>query len=150
MSARGWKMKFAPNAIVYHTHPDTLSKYLKKKYKFAFWRVLAVRKNRSKAVKDSHTPQLMKFQLLFVPTLMMGVALDLTLRPAVPASLAVIATFLVSTLPFSLRALRKDTVIGLLSPAMLAARASAQFLGVVGGIVYARRKPAAVKSTSPV
>ena len=64
MSARGWKMKFAPAAIVYHTHPDTLSRYLKKKYKFAFWRVLAVRKNPSKAVKDSHTPQLMKLQLL--------------------------------------------------------------------------------------
>ncbi len=40
MSARGWKMKFAPAAIVYHTHPDTLSAYIKKKYKFAFWRVL--------------------------------------------------------------------------------------------------------------
>ena len=23
MSARGWKMKFVPAAIVYHTHPDT-------------------------------------------------------------------------------------------------------------------------------
>jgi len=77
MSARGWKMKFAPTALVYHTHPDTLSKYLKKKYKFAFWRILAVRKNRSKAVKDSHTPQLMKLQLLFVPTLVMALALDL-------------------------------------------------------------------------
>ncbi len=42
MSARGWKMKFVPGAIVYHTHPDTLWRYLKKKYKFAFWRVLAV------------------------------------------------------------------------------------------------------------
>ena len=42
MSARGWKMKFAPQAIVYHTHPATFSNYLKKKYKFAFWRMLAV------------------------------------------------------------------------------------------------------------
>ena len=65
MSARGWKMKFAPQAMVYHTHPDTLSKYLKKKYKFAFWRVLAVRKNPGKGIKDSHTPQIMKLQLLF-------------------------------------------------------------------------------------
>jgi cellulose synthase/poly-beta-1,6-N-acetylglucosamine synthase-like glycosyltransferase len=146
MSARGWKMKFAPTALVYHTHPDTLSKYLKKKYKFAFWRILAVRKNRSKAVKDSHTPQLMKLQLLFVPTLVMALALDLTLRPRVPASAAIIAAFLVSTLPFSLRAVKKDIVIGLLSPAMLAARACAQFLGVVGGFVYARRKPVTVKT----
>ena len=77
MSARGWKMKFAPAAIVYHTHPDTLSRYLKKKYKFAFWRVLAVRKNPSKAVKDSHTPQLMKLQLLFAPALLLALAFDL-------------------------------------------------------------------------
>lgn len=149
MSARGWKMKFAPNAIVCHTHPDTLSKYLKKKYKFAFWRVLAVRKNRSKAMKDSHTPQLMKLQLLFVPTLMMAVALDLTLRPKLPASIAVVAAFLVSTFPFALRAVKKDIVIGILSPAMLALRACAQFLGVVGGLVYARRKLVAVKTSSP-
>ena len=81
MSARGWKMKFAPAAIVYHTHPDTLSRYLKKKYKFAFWRVLAVRKNPGKAVRDSHTPQLMKLQLLFVPALLLAFACDLALRP---------------------------------------------------------------------
>jgi cellulose synthase/poly-beta-1,6-N-acetylglucosamine synthase-like glycosyltransferase len=37
MSARGWKMKFAPAAIVYHTHPNSFSAYLRKKYKFAFW-----------------------------------------------------------------------------------------------------------------
>jgi hypothetical protein len=139
-------MKFVPNAIVYHTHPDTFSKYLKKKYKFAFWRVLAVLKNPSKAVKDSHTPQLMKLQLLFVPTLMMAAALDLMLRPRVPASVAVIMAFLVSTLPFSLRAVKKDIVIGLLSPAMLAARACAQFLGLVGGFVYAQRKQSTVKT----
>ena len=40
MSARGWTMKFVP-AIVYHTHPDTLGRYLNKKYKFAFLLVCA-------------------------------------------------------------------------------------------------------------
>ncbi len=96
MSARGWKMKFAPDAIVYHTHPETLSKYLKKKYKFAFLaRSFAVRKNRSKAMKDSHTPQVMKVQLLFAPALVMAVAFDLTLRPKVPAfAVVILAAFL--------------------------------------------------------
>src|SRR5437870_2331379 len=36
MSARGWKMKFVPTAVVYHTHADTFSRYLNMKYKFAF------------------------------------------------------------------------------------------------------------------
>jgi cellulose synthase/poly-beta-1,6-N-acetylglucosamine synthase-like glycosyltransferase len=149
MSARGWKMKFAPTAIVYHTHPDTLWRYLKKKYKFAFWRMLALRKNPSKAVKDSHTPQLMKLQLLLAPALLLAAALDLTMRPAVPASMLVLAAFLFSTLPFAMRAIAKDPIVGLLSPGLLAARACAQVMGVIAGLIYARGKPANVPAKSP-
>jgi GT2 family glycosyltransferase len=148
MSARGWKMKFAPGAIVYHTHPGTFLSYLKKKYKFAFWRVLAVRKNPGKGLKDSHTPQLMKLQLLFAPALFAALAFDLAARPAMPASALVVAAFLASTLPFTLRAVKKDPLVGLFSPALLAARACAQMLGVTAGLVYARRK-AAAPSKSP-
>jgi len=144
MSARGWKMKFAPAAIVYHTHPDTFWRYLKKKFKFAFWRVLAVRKNPGKGIKDSHTPQIMKLQLLFAPGLLAAVALDLILRPTVPATVLVLAAFLLSTLPFTLRAMTKDWVVGILSPVLLAARACAQFLGVTGGLIYSRRKQVVV------
>ena len=142
MSARGWKMKFVPAAIVYHTHPDRFWSYLKKKYKFAFWRVLAVRKNPSKGVKDSHTPQIMKLQLLFAPVLALAVIFDLLKRPAMPLSVVVLAAFFLSTLPFTLRAIGKDPAVGLLSPSLLAARACAQFLGVFSGLIYARRNAA--------
>ncbi len=148
MSQRGWKMKFAPGAIVYHTHPDTLSKYLQKKYKFAFWRMLAVRKSPKKGIKDSHTPQVMKFQLLFGPALLLAIGFDLVVRPAVPASIIVLAAFLLSTLPFTFRAFAKDPVVGLLSPALLAARACAQLLGVAAGLISAGRKPAQVATKS--
>jgi GT2 family glycosyltransferase len=144
MSARGWKMKFAPAAVVYHTHPDTFWRYLKKKYKFAFWRVLAVRKNPAKGVKDSHTPQIMKLQLLLAPALLAAVAFDAIARPPLPVSALVLGAFLLSTLPFAFRATAKDPLVGLLSPALLAARACAQFLGVAGGIIYSRRRRAAV------
>lgn len=147
MSARGWKMKFAPKAIVYHTHPDTLSKYLKKKYKFAFWRVLAVRKNPGKGVKDSHTPQLMKLQLLLAPALLLALIFDLLERPSVPVSLLVLCAFLVSALPFALRAFAKDPLIGLLSPLLLAARAGAQLFGVTAGLINAGRTPAQARGT---
>jgi cellulose synthase/poly-beta-1,6-N-acetylglucosamine synthase-like glycosyltransferase len=141
MSARGWKMKFVPAAIVYHTHPDTLSRYLKKKYKFAYWRMLAVRKNPGKGVKDSHTPQIMKLQLLFAPALLLAVIFDLSAQPTVPLSAVVLVGFLLTTLPFTLRAIRKDRIVGILSPILLAARACAQVLGVASGLMYARRKP---------
>jgi cellulose synthase/poly-beta-1,6-N-acetylglucosamine synthase-like glycosyltransferase len=148
MHARGWTMKFVPTAIVYHAHPDTLWRYLRKKYKFAFWRVLAVRKNPNKAMKDSHTPQLMKVQLLFAPVLLFAIVCDLVVRSKIPASLLVCAAFLVSTLPFTLRAVPKDPIVGLLSPVLLAARACAQLLGVTAGLIYVLRKHAEAATES--
>ncbi|RXH58446.1 Glycosyl transferase, family 2 [Granulicella sibirica] len=148
MSARGWKMVFAPKAVVCHTHPDSFSRYLKKKYKFAFWRVLAVRKNPSKGVKDSHTPQVMKLQLLFAPALVTAAVFDLIVRPAVPATAIVLGAFVLSTLPFAARAFAKDPLIGMLSPAILAARACAQLFGVVAGVMFAGRRQAEV-ATNP-
>lgn len=139
MSAQGLSMKFAPAAVVYHTHPETLWTYVRKKYKFAFWRVLALQKNPSKALKDSHTPQLMKFQVLFAPVLLFSIAYDLLYRPKLLSSAIVLLGFLCSTVPFAVRTARKDPFIGILSPVLLAARACAQLLGLAGGLIYARR-----------
>jgi len=149
MSARGWKMKFIPAAVVHHTHPSTFWAYLRKKYKFAFWRVLAVRKNPGKGVKDSHTPQIMKLQLLFAPALLLAVAVDLARRPPLPLSACVLLAFLLSALPYTLGAIAKDPLAGTLSPAILAARSCAQMLGVAAGLIYARDQPAKISTNSP-
>ena len=85
-----------------------------------------------------------------VSALLVAAAFDLAVRPAVPASLVVLAAFLLSTLPFALRAIAKDPVVGLLSPALLAARACAQVLGVTAGLIHARREPVESPSGSPV
>jgi GT2 family glycosyltransferase len=130
MSARGWQMRFAPKAIVYHQHPDSFGRYLKKKFKFAFWRVLAV--------KDSHTPQLMKLQLLFGPATLACLVLDLYIRPAVPISAIVLGLFLVSTIPFTLRSAARDPMVGAISPMVLAARSCSQLFGVLAGIIRAK------------
>ena len=141
MSRRGWKMTFVPTAIVYHTHPETLWAYLKKKYKFAFWRVLAVWKNPQKSLSDSHTPQVMKVQLLLVPLLLLAIVCDFMTHAKIYTTLVCVA-FLLSTVPFTWRTLRKDPIVGLLSPALLAARACAQLLGITGGLIHVFRTPA--------
>lgn len=139
MSARRWKMKFVPEAIVFHTHPDSFISYFKKKYKFAFWRMLAVRKNPSKGIKDSHTPQIMKLQLLLLPALLSALALDVFKGSRFVLSFAVLLAFLLSTLPFTVRAIRKDLAVGMLCPLLLAARGCAQFAGVASGMIHAMR-----------
>lgn len=148
MSARGWKMRFAPSAVVYHTHPDSLGRYLRKKRKFAFWRVLALKKNPVKAIKDSHTPQIMKLQLLFPPALCVTLLLDMAFHFRTPLSAILLGCFLISALPFAARAFRKDPLVALLSPFLLGARSGAQVLGVMGGILYARRREVSVATTT--
>jgi GT2 family glycosyltransferase len=139
MSERGWSMRFVPKAAVYHTHPNTLWAYLKKKYKFAFWRVMALRKNPNKVIRDSHTPQLMKLQLLFPPALLVATIFDTLIHKKVSAMLLVSVAFLITTLPFTVRAIALDPLVGLLSPFLLTLRACAQFLGVTGGLIHAWR-----------
>jgi hypothetical protein len=90
----------------------------------------------------------MKLQLLFGPALLLALVFDLAMKPPVPASALVLGAFLFSTLPFTYRAIKKDPIIGMISPAVLAARACAQVLGVTAGLIYASRRPASEVTSS--
>jgi GT2 family glycosyltransferase len=140
LSRAGHKMVFVPEAKVYHQHPERFWAYLKKKYKFAFWRLLAVRNTPEKAVSDSHTPQLMKLQTLFLPATLGLLVLDLTGFSPMALSWIPLPLMLASTLPFASRAFRKDPAVGLLSPLILTGRACAQFLGIAAGVFCARAR----------
>jgi cellulose synthase/poly-beta-1,6-N-acetylglucosamine synthase-like glycosyltransferase len=140
ISSRGYKMVFNPNTIVYHTHPSRLPDYLKKKYKFAYWRMLAVKKNPKKLIKDSHTPQLMKLQLLFPPVIFINILLSLISGKFVFILFLMLLLFVLTVIPFAFQAIKKDLTVGLLSPFFLFLRASSQFLGISGGILYLFRK----------
>ena len=63
---------------------------------------------------------------------------------------SVLLAFLVTTVPFTLRALPKDPVVGCLSPLFLACRAVAQCLGVAGGLFYLLRRNDAVPMSNTV
>lgn len=136
MAAKGCKIVFNPEAIVRHTHPAAYILYLKKKYKFAYWRILAVKKNPNKAIKDSHTPQIMKLQLLFLPFLICSVLFSFILPFGIYLVLLFIFLFFFSTLPFLIKTIKKDFLLGLLSPFFLMSRSVAQFFGVFNGVFH--------------
>jgi hypothetical protein len=84
-------------------------------------------------LRDSHTPQTLKAQLGLVLVLFV-VLLLVPLRWAIWwAAVLITLLFLLSALPFTVRALRKDLLIGLLSPCFLFLRAVALGLGMIKG-----------------
>jgi cellulose synthase/poly-beta-1,6-N-acetylglucosamine synthase-like glycosyltransferase len=133
LAERGYKMVFNSRAIVYHRHPETLRAYIRRKFNIGYWKVRVLRRHPGKAVRDSHTPQTLKIQmglaLLLVPLLV------LFFLRSFFCSLAILTLvlFLISALPFSVKAVRKDPVVGLFSPVLLFVRALALGLGMVKG-----------------
>jgi GT2 family glycosyltransferase len=140
LSKSSYKMVFNRKAVVTHTHPDNLWWYLKKKFKFAYWRVVAVKKNPQKLIKDSHTPQIMKLQLLFPPICLASLLLGSLFPKMLSIAVLGFIFFGVSTVPFTRKALEKDNSVGLLSPLLLFCRACGQFVGVSGGVLYLLKK----------
>ena len=143
----GARLVFRPQAIVYHRHPDRIGAYFRKKFRFAMWRVLAVKRNPRKLLTDSHTPQVMKVQAVAAPAI---AALALA-SPVVPyaglAGAALAGAFAASTIPFTVKAFRKDRAVGVASPPLLFLRGLAQGAGLAAGVARLLR-PAAIAAPS--
>jgi exopolysaccharide biosynthesis polyprenyl glycosylphosphotransferase len=139
LARAGHKMVFAPRAVVYHRHPETLLRYLYVKLLRAYWRIMVYRKFPEKMVSDSYTPQTLKLQIVLAFLVLLGLppaALDLRLA-ILPGAAA--GAFLLSTLPFAAFAWRRDRGVALAAPAILFLRSIVFALGVVGGTLSHKR-----------
>ncbi|MGH2786086.1 MAG: glycosyltransferase [Actinomycetota bacterium] len=149
MSRAGGRMVFEPEAIVLHLHPNRLAAYARKKFKFAYWRLLAVKRNPEKLMSDSHTPQLMKAQALAAPAVP-GLAVAAAVMPVLAWPAVVLAAlFALSTVPFTIKAFRKDPGVAAASPGLLFVRGIAQGAGLVAGTLHLIRLAVARPGARP-
>jgi len=137
MSSAGHKLVFNPNAIVYHQHPRTLTKYFRQKFGRAYWRNLLYKKNMGKIIKDSYTPQLLKIQmgLLSLVTLLLLIGVLTTLRSIIGIGVGGILLLCVSYIPFTIQAVKKDITVGVVSPFLLTVRSVALLCGLGIGFI---------------
>jgi cellulose synthase/poly-beta-1,6-N-acetylglucosamine synthase-like glycosyltransferase len=139
LAAAGCRMVFQPEAVVYHMHADSVLAYARKKFFIGYWKAKVVGRHPTVAVKDSHTPQVIKLQMLLVLVLAGSVAAAAALAAlgSVTFGLAlvglVVAAFVASCGPFMVKAWRKDKAVALAAPALLAVRAGALTAGYVKG-----------------
>ncbi len=152
LASTGHKLVFAPEAIVYHSHPESLWEYARRKYHYSYWRMIVYRRYPHKAVADSRTPQTQKMQiglfLLLVAALMGGILWKGFLWLA--GGLAVV--FLVTAMPFWWWVLRRDWRVGLLTPVFLLVATASAGAGVVAGLVrqwVQRSRPDGGTSSAP-
>ncbi|MFQ5957451.1 MAG: glycosyltransferase, partial [Candidatus Brocadiales bacterium] len=135
LSTLGYKMVFNPGAVVYHIHPESLRQYIKKKYKFAYWGLFALRKTPQKIKKDSYNPQCMKIQVLLAPLILFSGIITPFYGVALWVLLCLAGCYLLVSLPFLVKTLVKDPIVGLASPFLLFMRSLAQGGGLTNALL---------------
>ncbi len=137
MSAKGFKMVFNPNAIVSHlNHPASIKRYARIKFWRGYWRMVVYKKFPDKMLKDTYTPQTLKFQTLLSLAVACTVPVALFIKPWGGLLFAVaLGLFFLTTLPFLRTALLRDPLIALFAPALLYLRAVSIGSGALWGTI---------------
>lgn len=145
LAKSGKKLVFNPNAIVYHTHPETLEKYFWVKFQRAFYRVALYSKHKDKVISDSYTPPELKFQiaaqyaswaLLAAGTLALAIGNTAMSMFLGGVSLLAFLAIPASATKFFLFAAKKDPQAGMVGVVfMIPSRTAAFCLGLVAGLV---------------
>ncbi|MBI4498305.1 MAG: glycosyltransferase [Chloroflexi bacterium] len=154
LAERGYRMVFAPRAVVYHRHVDSWAAYARRKARYGYWQVLNRWRHPRSVLRDSHTPQSQKAQLAMAGLVALG-ALALPLAPGLwPLPVLSGMTFALSGVPFARRALAQDPVLGAAAYPLLALRALSLLAGIAAGAltIPLRRPPqprASVKASHP-
>lgn len=139
LAARGYKMVFAPGAVVIHQHSATLRAYARKKLTIGYWKAQIVRRFPGRAIQDSHTPQVMKLQMIFVAAILCGLAGMLITPYLGILTLAAATLFGISVVPFLFKAWGKDRPVAFAAPFFLLVRALALGFGYGWGMIQPQR-----------
>jgi lipopolysaccharide/colanic/teichoic acid biosynthesis glycosyltransferase/GT2 family glycosyltransferase len=66
LAAKGYKLAFQPNAIVFHAHDRDLGEYIHRKYGIGYWKAYLLHWLPEKTFNDSHTPPSQRWQIVLL------------------------------------------------------------------------------------
>lgn len=135
LAKKGYRLVFAPDAWVWHSHPASLWAYLRRKMRFGYWRALLYIRYPNKIAGDAHTDPLLKTQFALVAITGLSSIIALVVRPAWIAAAAALLAFLVTTLRFASWAWSRDRAVGALWPVVVFLRVLLQGMALGFGLV---------------
>ncbi len=140
LQEQGHALVFNPEAIVWHRHPSTLIDYLKTKFSHAFYRVNLYSKHRKKIIKDSYTPQRIKVQIILFYLMLISLLGTVVINQLIYLAALFLVLLFMTAIPFSLFALKKNTLIGIVSPFIIFLRTCVFSFGLIFGSINQVRK----------
>jgi GT2 family glycosyltransferase len=135
LAQAGYRLVFAPEAKVRHTHVDSVDAYLRKKFKNGYWAVLTIMKSPRTISSTSDTPQTEKIQVLLATAFAAGMVLYGGRLVGITIPALVVAAFLLSAVPLTVRCMRRDLRLGLMAPFFIGCRACGLAAGLALGVI---------------
>ncbi len=136
LARKGYRMVFEPKATVYHYHDQTISEYLHRKFGIGYWKAYMLKWIPEKIFNDSHAAPSQRIEILLLAMLLATLPC-LAIWPlyAGLGFLAILALFLIVTIPFQLFIGKRDPKVLWIAVGMLMARAGALGLGLLKGLI---------------
>ncbi len=138
LAQKGYKMIFAPDARVEHLHNETLRAYARRKFYIGYYKALLAQWLPERLLGDTHTPPVLKMQLLLLALSLGLMAPALLWTWARPLPLLGLIAFYLSALPFLAKIGRRAPAILLPALLYLPLRALALGAGFAAGWVTFR------------
>lgn len=135
LASAGHKMVFVPQAIVYHSHPESILEYARRKCSYAYWRLMVYLRYPRKVIVDSRTPQTQKVQIGLLFLLAVAALGAIFWRGIIWLAGGLLALFLLTALPFWWKSVRRDIVVGAFLPLLLLVGTASVAAGLAAGLV---------------
>lgn len=136
LASRGHRLVFVPEAAVIHLHDRTLREYARRKFLIGYWKARVTQRHPDRLMQDSHTPQVLKIQILLVALILVALPGLLLRRGGTAPLLAGLGlSFLATTAPFVRKLARRSTALALSGPFLVGVRAVALGCGFALGVV---------------
>ena len=142
LAQKGYRLVFAPAAQVEHLHDETLHAYARRKYYIGYWKALLTQRHPARMVNDSHTPQVLKVQIVLTAALLALLPLAGAgsvwppLRPVWWGIAGLSLLLLTTALPFLAKLAHRQPGLLVMGPLLLGVRAMALGTGYVAGTIH--------------
>ncbi len=142
LAQKGYHLLFNPLAKVVHFHDRDVGDYLRRKYYIGYWKALLARWHPERMIQDSHTPQVLKVQIVLLAALLGAIGLGMIgffwppLRWGWALAGGTLLAFLLTTLPFVAKLARRSWSLALAGPFLLMVRALALGSGFLVGTIH--------------
>ncbi len=140
LAERGYPLILVRDAIVWHTHPESLSEFLRRKYRYALWRARVYARFPHKVMLDTRTPLSQKLQVGLAFWLIPFTLASVVWNSFGFVSLGMLVLFGVTTLSFVAYCWRISKAVALVAPLILFLAAYAGGTGMLIGMLKAGRQ----------